>query len=405
MKAPLFNSLGSNYSFHDAVKALGYFFAPIHSAREDLEKYFVELYPNFQPTLVYKGRDALELALRKLGVGVGDVVLTQAFSCYAVEEAIVRCGAVPWFFDVAQRRLVPDTGTLEASWRRHQESPLKDKPIKAIISQHTLGDTSAYSFIHEWSRQKGILHVADLAQAFGTKNEGVPLGSNADAIILSFGRDKVWDEVTGGAVLVPPSVSENIKIVEPILEKVSQSDRFRDALYPLLTLSIRILHPLYLGRLLHAISKTGSLLYSPILTLYKKPTQMPLSTASFVLWRLASVDSDLHHRKSMAKQYFGSLSEKALVDASAIETGANLRFPVYVENVEQTIADCVKKGIYIADRWYRAPVDVGNTHYVSLYQAGTCPNAEELANHCLNLPTHRMVTSAYVSEITKALSV
>src|SRR5258708_9097790 len=84
--------------------------------------------------LFYKGRDAIEFALRVLEIGKEDVVLTQAFTCHAIEEAIVRAGTVPTFVDLAEGEMNPSVQTIQ--------NAVKEKKIdipKALIIQHTLG--------------------------------------------------------------------------------------------------------------------------------------------------------------------------------------------------------------------------------------------------------------------------
>src|SRR5205823_1590023 len=53
------------------------------------------------------GTDAIELALRALGIGAGDEVVTQANTCVPTVAAIARAGATPVLCDVE-----PEAGTI-----------------------------------------------------------------------------------------------------------------------------------------------------------------------------------------------------------------------------------------------------------------------------------------------------
>jgi dTDP-4-amino-4,6-dideoxygalactose transaminase len=393
----IFNSLGSNYSWRDAFVALRGFFSPEKSSLYQLTTLLNQAFPGYSVVPTYKGRDALELSLRSLGVGVGGVVLTQAFSCYAVEEAIIRCGAKPLYYDIDRAALVPTTATLDQALHRHEVENSNGVKVAAIIAQYTLGNISATNVIVNWSKKHQIAYVADLAQAIGAKQNETLLGSGADAIVLSTGRDKVWDGVSGGFALTRDPIHSSLLP----RDEVGLIQTIRDCVYPILSILIRKLYPIYLGKLLHFLVTKMGVFYSPIETIYRRTTQMPQGLATFLLHRWPTIESDLPHRKVIAKVYHKLLSEHSLIDEKGIEDGTNLRFPVYVENPREIIEKLQEFGIHIADRWYRKPVDSGSFQYKSSYEPGSCPNAEIIANHCINLPTHQLINPKIAKQIAE----
>src|SRR5690606_31002986 len=82
------------------------------------------------------------------------------------------------------------------------EKALKQNPkAKALIVQHTLGYPADIEAIASWCKKNKLVLIEDLAHsAFGQLEDGRLLGSFGDAIAFSFGRDKVIDSISGGAV-------------------------------------------------------------------------------------------------------------------------------------------------------------------------------------------------------------
>ena len=62
--------------------------------------------------LYYRGRVALYAILQGLGVGKGDDVVVQAFTCLAVPEAIMALGARPVYVDIEPNGFNMDAGDL-----------------------------------------------------------------------------------------------------------------------------------------------------------------------------------------------------------------------------------------------------------------------------------------------------
>src|SRR4051794_18670606 len=104
---------------------------------------------------VANGTDAITLALRALGVGPGDDVVTPSFTFYASAEAIVNAGARPVFCDVD-----PETSCVTADTVRAALTPR----TKAVLAVHLFGNVAPIDEI----AALGVPVVEDAAQAAGS---------------------------------------------------------------------------------------------------------------------------------------------------------------------------------------------------------------------------------------------
>jgi dTDP-4-amino-4,6-dideoxygalactose transaminase len=123
------------------------------------------------------GTDALVLGLRALGIGPGDEVITTPFTFYATAEAISLVGAEPVFVDIEPRTFNIDPSQIPAALTPR---------TKALVPVHLFGHAADLDPILELSRRHGLTVLEDVAQAFGGRYRGRPLGSIGHAGAFSF---------------------------------------------------------------------------------------------------------------------------------------------------------------------------------------------------------------------------
>ncbi len=168
---------------------------------------------------VANGTDALALALRALGVGPGDEVITSGVSAAFTALAVVQAGARPVFVDVDPRTLNLDPERL---------LPAITPRTKAIVPVHLYGHPADMGPILDLARERGIAVLEDACQAHGARHHGRPVGTLAGERgmgALSFYPTKNLGALgDGGAVLVnDPVLAARLRQ----LRNGGQSDRYR----------------------------------------------------------------------------------------------------------------------------------------------------------------------------------
>ena len=104
------------------------------------------------------GTDALVIALRALGVGPGDEVVTTAFTFFATAEAVSQVGARPVFADVDEHTFNLDPDAVEAAVTER---------TRAVLPVHLYGRVAPMARLAEIARRRGLAVVEDCAQSFG----------------------------------------------------------------------------------------------------------------------------------------------------------------------------------------------------------------------------------------------
>ena len=147
-----------------------------------------------------------EMALRLLGIGPGDEVITTAYTYTATASVICHVGATPVLVDVQKDSLEMDYDRVAA---------LITPKTKAIIPVDLAGIPCDYERILGIVQDKRELFVpagaiqtamgrvavlADAAHAFGASRQGRPVGSIADFSAFSFHAVKNFTTAEGGAL-------------------------------------------------------------------------------------------------------------------------------------------------------------------------------------------------------------
>ena len=133
---------------------------------------------------VGNGTDAIQLALRALGVAVGDFVITVPFTAVPTVLGISATGAAPLFVDVEPATLTMDPAALRALLE--EQVPLLGKRIKAIVPVHLYGQCADMPAILAVAREFGLPVVEDSAQAAGAAIAGHAAGTMGDLAAFSF---------------------------------------------------------------------------------------------------------------------------------------------------------------------------------------------------------------------------
>ena len=381
----IFNSLGSNYNLSYLFRAL--FHRGTDQDAKKLKTLLEEQY-NGEAVLLYKGREALSMALKILNFSQDSQVAINGFTCVAVFNAIRTAGYDPVYLDLEKTRGLNFTSqTLEKEIKRNRK-------IKVVVVQNTLGYPCEITEIQKICKKNNIVLIEDLAHCVGTKyNTGEEAGTVGDFVILSFSQDKIIDAVSGGALVV-----RNKKYTGRLDEfhlKNSQW-KLKDKLYPFITYKIRLLYPFGFGKLYHFLVKKFGLLSNIMDESFYNFYKLPNWNAMLAWNEFHNLDKNLTHRKNVAKLYTSLLPDSIFMfnkktTYEIVSLSSNLRFPIFLDNRSGLIKSLKKQGVFVSDIWY---TDV----------APECPNAVGDAKIIVNLPTHRNVTKKDALHISQIIT-
>jgi dTDP-4-amino-4,6-dideoxygalactose transaminase len=155
---------------------------------------------------VANGTDALELALRGVGVRPGGEVILPANTFIATAEAVSRIGAIPVLVDVDPNYLLIDPNQVAAAIT---------KRTQAIVPVHLFGQVAPVEKLISIAAPLGIAVVEDAAQSQGATRFGRYAGGLGDAAGTSFypGKNLGAAGDAGAVTTQRADVAEQVRLI------------------------------------------------------------------------------------------------------------------------------------------------------------------------------------------------
>lgn len=315
---------------------------------QDLKHFLEERYSG-RAVLCKNGRSGLALAL-KAYFDRGDKIIVNGFTCYAVYEAIKAAHLTPVFTDINKNDLNYSVADLDK---------VVDSEVKGIIIQNSLGNPVDIVAIEKFAKRHNLTIIEDLAHCAGVKYpDGREVGTVGAATVLSFGKDKSIDTISGGAMIMRlPSIHS---IVAPS-RTPKFSDHLRARFYPLFGTVCRCLSYVNLG---------GALMRFLVK----------------IHWVERSADNRLDLERKISK-FEAKLALKRLKRLK--KTGEPpIRDFYLVDDREETLQKLNKAGYRFSGIWYERPVSPERYYPKVHFPEDECPNAVYVAEHIINFPNY-----------------
>jgi dTDP-4-amino-4,6-dideoxygalactose transaminase len=159
---------------------------------ENFERAFADYCGVAHAIGVGSGTDALILALRGLGIGQGDEVVTVSHTALATVAAILATGATPVLVDVDAASCTIDPARIEEA-----VSPR----TKAVVAVHLYGRVADLDAIEAIARRRSLRLLEDCAQAAGARYRDRRVGSIGDVACFSFYPTKNLGAIGDGGMV------------------------------------------------------------------------------------------------------------------------------------------------------------------------------------------------------------
>lgn len=336
------------------------------------------------------GTAAMELALRLLGVGPGDEVITSNYTYTATLNAIVHTGATPVLADTAPGSFLIDPDSVAARITPRTKAVIAVDVGGLPCDFAALGDVVRAAPPPELATEVAqavgrIALIADTAHSLGAELDGVPAASLTDFAAFSFHAVKNLTTAEGGALTWSAAIEEAVP------------DLYRTA-------SVLGMH----GQSKDALTKTKAGQWEYDVTVAGFKWNMPDVLAALGLSQLRRYPQTLERRHELARRYDEALADLDVI--RPVHAGPRhrssghlymVRIPVVAETRNQVIVEMTERAI--ATNVHFKPVSLLRA-YRWLGDPATCtPRAMRAYETELTLPLHLGLRDEDVVRVAESL--
>lgn len=367
----------------DVLSAGQYIMGP--NVRE-FEKEFSEYLGVKHSISVGNGTDALILALKALGIGKGDEVITTTYTFFATAESISFVGATPVFVDV---RL--DTFNIDPS---KIEERITDR-TKAIMPVHIFGQPCDMDEINEIAKRHNLYVIEDAAQAIGSEYKGQKIGPLSDIATFSFYPTKNLGCAGDGGMIV--TNNEDLAIICKALRAHGSSENGQKAFNILNNIKENIVKE----------DGTDNTIYNPLKYynyLVGHNSRLDEIQAAILRIKLRELDKWNYQRRENAEYYNDKLKNTKLVTPYESDDVKHV-YHLYIlqsDKREEIVSHLANKGI-ATGTYYPVPLHLQKAYIDLDYKKGDMPNAEHLSHRTFAIPMFAEMSEEEMDYIVQAI--
>lgn len=348
----------------------------------DFEKEFADFIGVKHAISVGNGTDALVLALKSMGIGEGDEVITTPFTFFATAETISAVGATPVFVDVDKETFNIDVTKIEEK--------ITSK-TKAIMPVHIFGQSADMDEINEIAKKHNLYVIEDACQAIGGKYKGRKIGTLGDVACFSFFPTKNLGCAGDGGMIVTDN--DEIAIIARALRTHGSGENGQKA-YNLLN---------NIEEEIKTAEGANDTVYNPLKYynyLIGFNTRLDAIQAAILSVKLKEIDSWNSKRREIVEIYNEALQNSDLVTPVAKDYNDHV-YHMYIlqsENREEVLAKLKEAGI-ATGVYYPVPLHLQKVYKNLGYKEGDMPVSEYLSHRTFAIPVYPELTKEQIDYI------